>query len=284
MARESAKKRAVRGLLMKIVGIIVAAGGFVAVVWIHDQPGFGAVVGMTVGVTAFFYLGPKIWRYGLRVASPDAETVLKNDHRPPILYFRSFSQEEEAHRFWKVLGYANSWPILPGYSPWPPMEQYQFNKLMNRLGPYIAIGRPGELLPEIGAARLYVSDEEWQDKVSLLLEKARFVVIRAGASPGLEWEIKQVVDRLPPTRILLITPPKKRDYEAFRSWFSKLLPKPLPKKLGEFTRLITFAIDGTPVPLDYHGKTKDEQVLAPFLSANGIRLPEKTLFSNLLKH
>jgi len=280
MAQELLKNHTVIGLSLKIVGIIVTIAGFVGVLW---ATGEDSVLVMVTAVLTFFLFGPLIWRYGLRIGSPLAEVKLKTDHRPPVLYFRSFSQEEAAHRFWQVIRSGNAEPILPGYSPWPPMEQYQFNKLMNRLGPYIAIGRPGELLPEPGAARLYVSDDEWQDKVIGLLDRALFIVIRAGASPGLQWEISQVLGLLPLTRILLITPPRKCDYKVFRDWLSQLLPKPLPQKLGDFTRLIIFSKDGTPILLDYHGKLNEEQALEPFFTLNNISLPKKSIFSRVRK-
>ncbi len=280
MAQESLKNNTALGLTLKTVGILVTIAGFVGVLWASGED--SALV-MVTSVLAFFLFGPMIWRYGHRIGSPLAEDVLKTDQRPPVIYFRSFSQEEASHRFWQVIRFGNADPILPGYSPWPPMEQYKFNKLMNRLGPYIAIGRPGELLPEPGAARLYVSDDEWQDKVIGLLDRALFIVIRAGATPGLQWEISQVLSLLPLTRILLITPARKRDYKVFRDWLSQLLPKPLPEKLGDFTRLITFSKDGTPILLGYHGKANEEQALEPFFTANNISLPKRSILSRLRK-
>ena len=42
--------------------------------------------------------------------------------------------------------------------PYPGPEQ-ELAVLMGRLGPVVAIGKPGERLPELGAARLYVADD-----------------------------------------------------------------------------------------------------------------------------
>lgn len=36
---------------------------------------------------------------------------------------------------------------------------------LERLGPYVAIGMPSERLPQLGARRVYFSDEEWQSAV-----------------------------------------------------------------------------------------------------------------------
>ena len=37
--------------------------------------------------------------------------------------------------------------------------------ILEHVGPVVAVGKPGEPLPELGAARLYVSHDEWQGKV-----------------------------------------------------------------------------------------------------------------------
>ena len=46
----------------------------------------------------------------------------------------------------------------------------------------VAIGKPGEDLPTPGAARIYVSDEEWKEEVKRRMRAARLVVIRAGVA------------------------------------------------------------------------------------------------------
>jgi TM2 domain-containing membrane protein YozV len=75
--------------------------------------------------------------------------------------------------------------------------------LLDAVGPVVAIGKPGEPLPELGAARLYVSDDQWQAKVQELMRKSRLVVLRLGSSPGLLWEIEQVLAQLPRQRLVL---------------------------------------------------------------------------------
>jgi hypothetical protein len=45
-----------------------------------------------------------------------------------------------------------------------------------------------ELPPELGAARLYVSHDEWRETVENLIVRARLVLIRTGSTPNLWWE------------------------------------------------------------------------------------------------
>ena len=41
------------------------------------------------------------------------------------------------------------------------------------VGPVLAIGRPGEKLAHLGAARLYVSDDDWQNVAHRLMASAQ---------------------------------------------------------------------------------------------------------------
>ena len=59
---------------------------------------------------------------------------------------------------------------------------------MARVGPVIAIGKPGERLPQLGAARLYVDDDHWRDTIDDLMAESALVVVRAGDTPNLWWE------------------------------------------------------------------------------------------------
>jgi hypothetical protein len=68
---------------------------------------------------------------------------------------------------------------------------------LSAVGPVVAVGRPGEPLHELGAARLYVAHEAWQGEVRSLMGRATLVVVRVGSSPGVLWEIDQVLERVP---------------------------------------------------------------------------------------
>lgn len=69
-------------------------------------------------------------------------------------------------------------------------EEEQLAEVMDQVGPFLAVGKPGESLPEVGAARIYVGDDEWQHRVSELMSQARLVVLRAGETANLWWEVK----------------------------------------------------------------------------------------------
>ena len=72
-------------------------------------------------------------------------------------------------------------------------EEEQLLKALRGLGSAMAIGRPGEKLPQIGAARVYYDDNEWRDRVEKLIRSARLLVIRTGIGEGLRWEVEHVI-------------------------------------------------------------------------------------------
>jgi hypothetical protein len=88
------------------------------------------------------------------------------------------------------------------------LEEERLAKTLGRcLGPVIAIGRPGEALPELGAYRLYISDQHWKKQLLQMLEQSQLVVMRLGASGGVLWEMKQSIDHLTPSKIVLYSEP-----------------------------------------------------------------------------
>lgn len=76
-------------------------------------------------------------------------------------------------------------------------------RFFQKFGPVVAIGKPGERLATAGAARIYVSDELWQQTVLTEIERAQFVVVQPGSSKGVAWELAQVRAHANPTRVLL---------------------------------------------------------------------------------
>jgi hypothetical protein len=205
-----------------------------------------------------------------KYTAPLADDVLAQDNRPPVLYLRSFNDEEQDHRVRSFLqgtvdgdrGIAQSTPA------WGVREQDALAPILSEVGPYIAIGKPGEPLPELGAARAYVSDEAWQSQIMQWLSRARLVIVRAGATNGLQWEIAQIVRYLRPIQLLILLPSRIEDYQSFRSWANGVFPIALPESPTE--RLMTFDPNWRPVMLSSQRSIK--RSLAPYLAQNGIRL------------
>jgi hypothetical protein len=110
-------------------------------------------------------------------------------------------------------------------------EQIVFARALSILGPYIALGRSNENTSnmDLGAAKKFVSNEEWRDTVNIWLQKSVAVVLEAADSASLGWEIQQTISLLPPTAVLIICPQTDSDYESFKKAHGHLFPKGLPE-------------------------------------------------------
>jgi hypothetical protein len=115
--------------------------------------------------------------------------------RKPVLYLRPFSVDNMTSRTG---------------SRGQTRAESAFLEPLEKLGPVIAIGRPGESRPPAGGAtRIYAEiadiDKDWQRLFHKLLGKSAYVVLFAGVTGNVTWEIDQVFRREPfiPTILLL---------------------------------------------------------------------------------
>jgi hypothetical protein len=227
------------------------------------------------------FLAASYWsfRRARKHAAVLADDVLAKDTRAPILYLRSFDDEAQDNHPSAILN-ASHTNIAESTPAWGPREQDALAAVLARIGPYVAIGKPGEPLPELGAARTYVSDAAWQAKIQEWLERAHLVILRAGATQGLRWELSELVRRIDPRRVLVILPTSAEHYSAFTTWANEVLPQRLPASLPA-ERLICF--DEVWHPKTLPPRTSITKTLQPFLAQNGIEL-RSSFFKDFLEH
>jgi hypothetical protein len=156
-----------------------------------------------------------------KLSAPPANEILEKDNRPPILYLRSF--RSDIFDAWR----RNLQAIFMSKNEPGATTEEKVTEALGALGPVVALGRPGEKLPELGAARMYAADEEWQNTVRRMLDRCQLVLIRAGRSPGLRWELKEIVDTVNPRQVILFFP-GKRSFRKFRKWADHIFPVSLP--------------------------------------------------------
>jgi hypothetical protein len=162
-------------------------------------------------VGAFLY-----WRGRQYAAKAVAERVI-SDSKPDVLYLRAFGTDPS---FLATMNFGAGWLT----------EEEQLGEVLQPFGDLVAIGKPGETLPTPGAARLYASDAEWKKVVTDQMQTARLVVIRAGTSGGLLWELKEVVQLVNPKKLLiLIRNMRKKDYESFKKEADQIFNTTFPK-------------------------------------------------------
>ena len=110
----------------------------------------------------------------------------------PVLYLRSFSDDERAGTRHGAL-----------------TEEEHLARALAWIGPLVAVGRPGERLPQVGAQRVYLTNDTWQARVSELMKSAAMVVLRTGSSEGFHWEVTHALSTLSPERLLVIVDSRK---------------------------------------------------------------------------
>jgi hypothetical protein len=150
-----------------------------------------------------------------------AAARLSLDKRPPVLYLRSFKSDRGIFRT-SLVGERNSRKSM----------ERSLAETLARVGPVIAIGRPGERFAMPGAAKMYVKDDEWQQVVLGLVRRSAAVVLVLGETRGLEWETGAVVHNADARRVLLVVPAQSlKQYERYCAMADRNLPHPLPRRL-----------------------------------------------------
>jgi tetratricopeptide (TPR) repeat protein len=180
------------------------------------------------------------YRLSQRVFTPGRHP----DPRPPIVYLRSFADDDftnfqpnrllaELHglnrpkqrrsTFGRLGSYL--WKLHPVrvlrlfFNIGADTSEEVLARGFKRHGPFVAIGRPGEGLPTVGADRMYVRDDDWQRVVLDYLDRCKAVVLQPSKAGYILWEITQSFRRVSPHRVLLCMInfwQRPEDYDDFR--------------------------------------------------------------------
>lgn len=200
--------KAKRGAIVKLLGgnLLIICFGLVAINDYVDRGDFGEAWKdswlIAPAIVIFLWLarkGSTLVRTGWKYDAVSAAQALAEDHRAPVVYVRSFRDDQKMivvdSRIRRL--FAALFEYLVAISP-----EQELAMIMNRIGPLVAIGKPGEPLPELGAARFYVADDQWQDKITDLMQQAKLVVVRVGGTANLQWEIDRALALLPLQRVV----------------------------------------------------------------------------------
>ncbi|HEX7306617.1 hypothetical protein [Lentzea sp.] len=183
-------------------GYVVMVAGFLSVVAAtraqHIPWGVRGlmVVGGFAGLAVAFF----VLRYSRPRSARSAAQAVSSDFREPVLYLRGFEDDRTAAVVDDLPGALSS-GLLPIHS-----REEQLVGALGAFGPVVAVGRPQERLPHLGAARFYLPGDDWQDGVLALMDLAQLIVIRLGEGEGLWWEVEQARANQPPAKLVLLVP------------------------------------------------------------------------------
>jgi hypothetical protein len=154
-----------------------------------------------------------------------ADSLLAADQRQPILFLRAFVDDPRL----VVRPTLEQVVKLVDFS----VETRLANHFMD-FGPFIAVGSPREKVPVPGAARVQLSDEHWQQWVTERIRASAVVVMYAGVTHWVGWELTQVVEADMTGKLVLLFPspvaPKGR--KSVKKKLAELLKEDLTNRLG----------------------------------------------------
>jgi hypothetical protein len=137
---------------------------------------------------------------------------LRRAGAPEVLYLRSFDDDR--------LRVRSARRAREGYERWLPWPNERFEDVLlrgfARIGPVVAIARPGTEQTELGAARDLVVGTDWVTAVEHEIDDARFVTVVLGRGAGLHTELVTLAERQRLDRVCVVVPPVAPDEVAER--------------------------------------------------------------------
>jgi hypothetical protein len=140
--------------------------------------------------------------FGRRLMQPAAHATSAGTGDLPVLLLRAFADDER--RIKRKTDFSTI--LFFGYRSNIRLEEAIGEELW-QIGPFYGVGRPGETLPQLGASKAYFSDAEWQDGVTGWIDSSRLIVMIAGQSDWLKWELDQVIGKGAIGKLMILFPP-----------------------------------------------------------------------------
>jgi hypothetical protein len=220
---------------------------------------------MSFGLIRLCLLGARRLRFAARkiTVQPAAE-VVSADRRPPVLFLRSFKEEQVP-----LSGARMPW-LLRAFDPgteYRTLEEMIVHGL-TYAGPVVAVADPSSVDSLVGAARWRLTDDEWQRFVQLQIEKAGVVVVGVAATSGVRWELAAV--KASPgglAKTIFVCPPGTTQDRALLMHLANVLggadtPDDLVRSLGAKVHVLTasltqsgaamFFLSSEPTELSYY--------------------------------
>jgi hypothetical protein len=224
----------------RVVGFLYQFAALVIFITAYEIKAGGIIWVVVLSIVAWLTIK------GARAAAPNAVRTVLKARKFPILYLRPFAADNE--------NVSNPIPFL-----WVRTPEKQFiNLFRNRLRcPVVAVADPSEELGSLGAYRVWIDHDYWQEKVREFMRCAPLVLLAVGESSGslgLEersgsiWELQESVKLVDPTRLLILLPRKNR--ESIEVTLNRFLPKPVGT-LWRKAQLLAFDSNWKPIEADH---------------------------------
>jgi hypothetical protein len=140
-----------------------------------------------------------------------ADKVLNLDDRAPVIFLRSFGDD-------KVRLWGRGW--------YGKFRRRTFDEAVmgfaQRVGPFVAVANPRTKLPRLGAAQSHLPDSTWQEAIARWVAMAQMIVMVAGRTEGIRWELDHIFTNEGHTKLVILFPPALRKKPAAaRQWLNE---------------------------------------------------------------
>jgi hypothetical protein len=175
-----------------------------------------------------------------------------DDARAPVVYLRSFHVDKRLARR----------PLAVGRVVSLRTEEEQIAEALRELGPVVAVGRPGERLPRLGAQRVYVNDADWHQQILSWFKRAVLVVIHVPPKPteGLTWEIEQGLSVVSLDRLVFLV---SRDVTSLQWLNQKLRDHGVPGRPPTTLRRVPYRSRISGIIHFVHGEAEFRPLIKP---------------------
>lgn len=230
-SRATARVMAFVYLLLGLAGVIAALGavGWDFLVFRDGEPVLfvvilsAAIIGGALWVAAASGLADLSEQHARDLEAAELFRRLKAGEppeRPYTLYLRPFATTDEIEEHVLSPMVAGATATSFSYVSSRYELERQIERATRKVGPLVALGEP---LEHVGAGRVRVSDETWQDAVELLSGQAALIVLLPSSRPGTLWEVEHILNSDLVQRTVMIDPPNAsgrwaRKYDQADEW------------------------------------------------------------------
>jgi hypothetical protein len=141
-----------------------------------------------------------------------ADSLLADDKRAPILFLRSFVDDPDPRPFFARRDEPTPY-YLRGFDSIARWIDFSIEtRLANHFiyfGPFIAVGSPRDSVPVPGAARVRLTQEAWQENVRGWIGSSRLILMFAGVTHWVNWELTQVLNAGVTAKLIMFFPRPK---------------------------------------------------------------------------
>lgn len=171
-------------------------------------------------ILACLVLGNFLLRVARRRVRVSANRLLASDPRPPILFLRSFRDDQVTLRTSPRTAWLTR--LLTLSLPRQPLDHILLEEA-TPVGPVVALGSPQDALPPYGIARGYFDHGSWQQAVRDLARDSRAIVLCLDDTEGVWWELAHLREAGYFAKTLFLLHPSAADPEEHLRISARLL-------------------------------------------------------------